>query len=161
MASIDPEGETRIGWTHFVYPESKLLDALCVIAGYGLAEIIYFRDRAPSSYWHDIFMFVVIAMIVTLTVSHLLGLYGQRPRDAWTDKVRQLAISGAIVFTVPVSVHLVGRRLPFERVPISVVIVGCVLVTFGIGLVRMSFRLLARMLEQRHIGATSSGHGVS
>ncbi len=28
-----------------------LLDALCVFAGYGLAEVAYFRDRAPAHYW--------------------------------------------------------------------------------------------------------------
>lgn len=105
-------------------------------------------------------MFVAVALIVTLTVNLLLGLYGQKPRDAWADKARRLAISGAIVLSVLATVHQVGRRVPFERVPISVVIAGCVLVTIGMGLVRMSFRLLARMLEQGHIGAPSSGHGV-
>jgi FlaA1/EpsC-like NDP-sugar epimerase len=161
VTSIDPEGETTIGWTHYVYPESKLLDAVCVVAGYGLAEIIYFRDRAPSSYWGYFLMFVVIALIVTLTVSRPLGLYGQRPHDSWADKANRLAISGTIVLSVLATANLLGRRLPFERVPMSVVIAGCVLATFGMGLVRMSFRLLARMLEQGRTGATSSGQGVS
>ena len=161
MTSIDPARETTIGWTHYVYPESKLLDVVCVIAGYGLAEIIYFRDRAPSSYWGNYLMFVVIALVGTLIVSRLLGLYGQRPHDAWTDKANRLAISGTIVLGVLATVNLLGRRLPFERIPISVVIAGCVLATLGMGLVRMSFRLLARLLEQGRTGATSSGQGVS
>ena len=156
MASINPEGETTIGWSHYVYPESKLLDAICVIAGYGLAEIINFRDRAPSSYWGYFLPFVVIALIVTLIVSRLLGLYGQRPHDSWADKANRLAISGTIVLSVLVTVNLMGRWLPFERVPIPVVIAGCVLATFGMGLVRMSFRLLAGLLEQGRTGPTSS-----
>ena len=156
MTSINPEGETTIGWSHYVYPESKLLDAICVIAAYGLAEIINFRDRAPSSYWGYFLPFVVIALIVTLIVSHLLGLYGQRPHDSWADKANRLALSGTIVLSVLATVNLSGRRLPFERVPIPVVVAGCVLATFGMGLVRMSFRLLARLLEQGRTGPTSS-----
>jgi FlaA1/EpsC-like NDP-sugar epimerase len=161
MTSIDPEGETTIGWTHFVYPESKLLDALCVIAGYGFAEIIYFRDRAPGLHWKHISKFVVIALVVTMIVNQLLGLYGQRPRDTWADKARRLAFSGAIVLSVLATVYPLGRRLPFEQVPISVVIAGCVLATSGMGIVRMSLRLVAWILEQGHSGAAASpGHGV-
>ena len=28
-----------------------VLDFICVVTGYGLAEVTYFRDRAPADYW--------------------------------------------------------------------------------------------------------------
>ena len=161
MALTDPKGETTIGWSHFVYPESKLLDALCVVAGYGLAEIIYFRDRAFGLYWQHLSKFIVVALIVTVIVNNLLGLYGHRRRDAWADKARRLAFSVAIVLGVLLTSYPLGRWVRYEQVPISVVIAGCVLATFGMGLVRMSFRLVAWMLEQGSNAAVSPGHSAS
>ena len=161
MAPIDGEGERTIGWSHYLYLESKLLDALCVIAGYGLAEVTYFRDRAPGLYWQRFSTFVIIAVVTTVALNHLLGLYGHSPRDAWTDKVRRLALSGAIMLSVLAIVYPLGRRLRFEQAPISVVIAGCALAAFAMGLVRMSFRLAAWILEHsRHVPAPP-GHGVS
>jgi len=148
MASIEAGGEETLGWTHFVYPESKLLDAICVTAGYGAAEVIFFRDRALGLYWQPLSRFVVLALVVTMIVHHFLRLYGQSPRDAWADKVRRLALSGTIVLSVLVVMYPLGRSLRFEHVPISVVIAGCVLATSLMGLVRMSFRLVALLLEQ-------------
>lgn len=161
MALTDPKDETAIGWSHFVYPESRLIDALCVVAGYGLAEIVYFRDMAPGLYWRHFSKFVVVALIATVIVNRVLGLYGQRRRDAWADKARRLALSAAIVLCVLTAFYPLGRRFGLEHVPISVVIAGCVLATFGMGLVRMSFRLVAWMLEQRSNAAVSRGHGAS
>jgi FlaA1/EpsC-like NDP-sugar epimerase len=148
MASIEAGGEKTLGWTHFVYPEFKLLDSLCVAAGYGLAEVIYFRDRSPGPYWQPLSRFVVVALVVTMVVNHFLRLYGQSPRDAWADKVRRLALSGTIVLSALVVMYPLGRSLRFEHVPFSVVIAGCVLATSLMGLVRMSFRLIALLLEQ-------------
>ena len=160
MALTDPKGEMTIGWSHFVYPESKLLDAFCIVAGYGLAEIIYLRDMDPGLYWQRLSKFVAVALIVTLIVNRVLGLYGQRRRDAWADKARRLAFSAAIVLCVLLAFYPLGRRFRFEQVPISVVIAGCVLSTVGMGLVRMSFRLVAWMLEQLRDAAISPGHGA-
>lgn len=161
MTLGNPDGERTIGWAHFVFPESKVVDALCVISGYGLAELIYFRNRDPSLYWQRFTTFVVIALVITMIVNRLLGLQGQSPRDAWSDKVRRLAFSGVVVLSVLVILYPIGQRLPFERVPIGVVLAGCLLATFLMGLVRMSFRLIAWMLEQGQRGAPSPRHGLS
>ena len=43
-----------------------LLDAICVVAGYGLAEVAYFRDKAPAHYWQHFLTFLVVALVLTL-----------------------------------------------------------------------------------------------
>ena len=49
-----------------------LLDAVCVIAGYGLAEVAYFRDRAPAHYWQHFLEFLLVAVVVTIDLQPLL-----------------------------------------------------------------------------------------
>ena len=49
MTSINPEGETTIGWSHYVYPESKLLDAVCVIADTASLRSSTFGTEHPAA----------------------------------------------------------------------------------------------------------------
>ena len=41
-----------------------LLDAISVCAGYGLAEVIYFRHRPPADYWQHFALFLAVAVVV-------------------------------------------------------------------------------------------------
>ena len=51
-----------------------LLDILCVMAGYGLAEVAYFRDRAPAHYWQHFGEFLLVAIVITLLSNRVFGL---------------------------------------------------------------------------------------
>jgi hypothetical protein len=69
-----------------------LLDSVCVIAGYGLAEVAYFRDRAPAHYWEHFLEFLLVAVVVTIICNRLFGLYGRMWRHAGADEARQLML---------------------------------------------------------------------
>ena len=43
-----------------------LLDGISVCAGYGLAEIIYFRHKPPADYWQHFSLFLAVAIVVAL-----------------------------------------------------------------------------------------------
>ena len=85
-----------------------LLDSLCVIAGYGLAEVAYFRDRAPAHYWQHFLEFLLVAIVVTIVCNRLFGLYGRMWRHAGADEARQLMLSTAVVALRPD--RLLARR---------------------------------------------------
>ena len=69
-----------------------LLDAISVCAGYGLAEIIYFRRQAPANYWQHFALFLAVAVIVALTANHLFGLYERMWRHAGAKRRANYAL---------------------------------------------------------------------
>jgi FlaA1/EpsC-like NDP-sugar epimerase len=129
-----------------------LLDALCVIAGYGLAEITYFRDKAPGHYWQHFFTFVAIALVVTLIANNVFGLYGRMWRHAGADEARQLVLSAAVVVCVLAAAYPYGHRFKLESVPLIVIVVGCMFTTAGMGLLRFHSRLFAWQRGSRRVG---------
>ena len=66
----------------------------CVVAGFGLAEVAYFRDRAPAHYWQHFAEFLAVAVVVTLMSNRLFGLYGRMWRHAGSEEARQLVALG-------------------------------------------------------------------
>src|SRR5665213_4085036 len=94
-----------------------LLDLICVIAGYGLAEVTYFRDRAPAHYWMHFSGFLLVAVVVTLASNRLFGLYGRMWRHAGAGAARQLVLSAAFTLFVLIAFWPIGRSLKIELVP--------------------------------------------
>ncbi len=129
-----------------------VLDALCVVAGYGLAEISYFRDKAPGQYWQHFFSFILVALVVTITANHFFGLYGRMWRHAGADEARQLVLSAVVVVAVLIAVYPFGRRAKFELVPLMVIVVGCMFTSAGMGLLRFHSRLFAWQRGSRRVG---------
>src|SRR5271163_798317 len=76
------------------------IDAVCVFIGYGLAEIAYFRDKAPGLYWEHFAPFLGLALILTLIANHVYGLYGRMWRHAGAEEARQLVLSAATVVSL-------------------------------------------------------------
>jgi FlaA1/EpsC-like NDP-sugar epimerase len=129
-----------------------LLDSLCVIAGYGLAEVAYFRDRAPAHYWQHFLEFLLVAIVVTIVCNRLFGLYGRMWRHAGADEARQLMLSTAVSLCVLIAFWPAGRRLRIELVPPIVVVVGCVFSAGGMGILRFHSRLFAWQRGSKRLG---------
>src|SRR3984957_20976294 len=62
------------------------LDVLIVIAGYSLAEVVYFRDRPPANYWQNFAIFLITGLVVQLSANKFLGLYGRMWRHAGIEE---------------------------------------------------------------------------
>lgn len=129
-----------------------MFDALCVTAGYGLAEVTYFRDKAPGQYWQHFATFLFIALILTLAANHVFGLYGRMWRHAGADEARQLVLSATVVVCTLVVTYPVGHRIKIESVPVTVIVVGCMFATAGMGLLRFHSRLFAWQRGSRRVG---------
>ena len=129
-----------------------LLDFVCVVAGYGLAEVTYFRDRAPAHYWMHFSGFLLVAVIVTLASNRLFGLYGRMWRHAGADEARQLVLSTAFTLFVLIAFWPIGRSLKIELVPPLVVVVGCMFTSAGMGVLRFHSRLFAWQRGSKRLG---------
>ena len=129
-----------------------LLDSICVIAGYGLAEVAYFRDRAPAHYWMHFGEFLLFAVVVTLLSNRVFGLYGRMWRHAGADEARQLMLSAAVTLCVLIAFWPIGRALRVELVPPIVVVVGCMFASAGMGVLRFHSRLFAWQRGSKRLG---------
>ena len=129
-----------------------LLDAICVVAGYGLAEVTYFRDRAPAHYWQHFSEFLLVAIVVTFLSNRMFGLYGRMWRHAGADEARQLLLSAAVTLCVLIVFWPVGNSLRIELVPPIVVVVGCMFAAAGMGVLRFHSRLFAWQRGSKRLG---------
>ena len=129
-----------------------ILDAICVIAGYGLAEVAYFRDRAPAHYWQHFSEFLLVAIVVTLVSNRMFGLYGRMWRHAGADEARQLMVSAAVTLCALIVFWPVGNSLRIELVPPIVVVVGSMFAAAGMGVLRFHSRLFAWQRGSKRMG---------
>jgi FlaA1/EpsC-like NDP-sugar epimerase len=129
-----------------------VLDSLCVLVGYGLAEVIYFRNRAPSAYWQNFALFLVVALIVALVTNHFLGLYGRMWRHAGVEEARHLGVSAIAIVTALLGIDLVVRAAGYHLVPLSVVVVGTLFASLGMAVLRFHSRLFAWQRGSRRVG---------
>jgi FlaA1/EpsC-like NDP-sugar epimerase len=130
-----------------------LLDVMCVFAGYGLAEVTYFRDRAPAGYLEHFAYFLLTAAFVTVVCNRIFGLYGRMWRHAGADEARQLMLSSSLVLAVLVALWPIGHALGISRsVPPLVVVVGCMFASAGMGVLRFHSRLFAWQRGSKRVG---------
>ena len=129
-----------------------LLDAISVCAGYGLAEIIYFLKKPPADYWQHFAFFLAVAVVVALTVNHRFGLYERMWRHAGAQEASQLCLSAVITMAILLAFDLIWRMYSPELVPVSVVVVGCLFSTMGMGIIRFHSRLFAWQRGSRQMG---------
>ena len=128
------------------------LDALCIVIGYGLAEIAYFRDKAPGLYWQHFSPFLGLVLVLTLVANHIFGLYGRMWRHAGAEEARQLVLSAACVVSLLIVAYPLGRMAHVELVPVAVIVVGCMFATAGMGVLRFHSRLFAWQRGSRRVG---------
>ncbi len=129
-----------------------ILDAVTVVIGYGVAEVTYFRDRAPSGYVIHFSEFLAVAVLVTILSNRCYGLYGRMWRHAGADEARQLLLSVATILAVLIAFWPVGRYLDIRLVPPIVVVVGCMFSAGGMGIIRFHSRLFAWQRGSKRLG---------
>ncbi len=129
-----------------------LIDAFCIFAGYGLAEIAYYRDKAPGLYWQHFAPFLGVVLVITLVANHVYGLYGRMWRHAGAEEARQLVLSAATVVSLLIVAYPLGRMARVEHVPVAVIVVGCMFATAGMGVLRFHSRLFAWQRGSRRVG---------
>jgi FlaA1/EpsC-like NDP-sugar epimerase len=129
-----------------------VLDAACVIAAYSAAEVFYWRNVAPKQYGWHFELFVLIVAVATLVCNQVYGLYGRMWRHAGLEEARQMILSSGTVavflFIIYMGIELAG----YQVVHPSVVIVGLVLATLGMSLIRFQSRIFAWQRGSRGSG---------
>lgn len=128
------------------------IDAICVVAGYGVAEVAYFHNKAPAHYWLHFAQFVAIAMVVTIACNRMFGLYGRMWRHAGADEARQLLLSASTSLCILVALWPIGSILGLVLVPPTVVLIGAVFTAAGMGTLRFHSRLFAWQRGSKRMG---------
>ncbi|MGD0881407.1 MAG: nucleoside-diphosphate sugar epimerase/dehydratase [Acidimicrobiales bacterium] len=129
-----------------------ILDAVTVVIGYGLAEVTYFHNRAPSNYWLHFTEFLAVAVVVTILCNRMFGLYGRMWRHAGADEARQLLLSVATTLCILIAFWPIGQTMHIELVPPVVVVVGCMFTAGGMGVIRFHSRLFAWQRGSKRLG---------
>lgn len=129
-----------------------LLDSVCVVAGYGASEVIYFRNVAPANYGPHFSGFVLIVVALTLACNQLFGLYGRMWRHAGVEEARQMILSSAAVAGVLLVLYPLVRSVGLELVPPAVVLIGLIFAFMGMSMLRFHSRIFAWQRGSRGTG---------
>lgn len=129
-----------------------VLDVLCILGGYGMSEVIYFRNRPPADYWIHFAEFLMMAILVTVASNRLFGLYGRIWRHAGSDEARQLVVSAASSVTLLLVFWTAMHSLGVSTVPPAVIVIGCMFATIGMGVIRFHSRLFAWQRGTKRMG---------
>jgi len=129
-----------------------VLDAVAIVAAYGVAEVTYFRDRPPAVYYRHFVLFLILALVLHLASNWAFGLYGRIWRYAGIQEARQVLLSAITTFLVLVAFRPLWRMAGLERVPLQVVFIGCAFLTMAMGALRFHSRLFAWQRGTHHVG---------
>ncbi len=129
-----------------------ILDAFVIVGAYSLAEVTYFRYKAPAHYWQGFTTFLFVAVIITLAANRVFGLYGRMWRHAGADEARQLVLSASCVAGLLIVLYPLRGGAHIRHVPLTVIVVGCMFATAGMGLLRFHSRLFAWQRGSRRVG---------
>jgi FlaA1/EpsC-like NDP-sugar epimerase len=121
-----------------------LLDSIFVVVAFGAVLILRFDGAVPGDYWQQFVAALPLVVLVTLAMNWLWGLYGQLWRHASVLEARRIILSTLSTAAVLTVAMLVGPR----ALPLSVIILGCLLYTLLAGASRFQSRLFALRREQ-------------
>jgi FlaA1/EpsC-like NDP-sugar epimerase len=116
-----------------------VIDLLLVVSVYLLLFGVRFDFNVPSSYWREFRVFLPVACVVSIGANWAWGGYGRTWRHASIDEALRLLAAGATAGVILLASFMWGS----ERVPLTVLVAGPVLVTFMFGMVRFQSRLFA------------------
>ena len=120
-----------------------VLDAACVVAGYSAAEVFFWRNVAPTTYGWHFALFVLIVIIVTLICNQIYGLYGRMWRHAGLEEARQIILSSGTVAGVLLVIFMAVQIAGYQVVHASVLVIGLILASLGMSLIRFQSRIFA------------------
>ena len=129
-----------------------VLDAVCVVAGYSAAEVFYWRNVAPTAYGWHFAVFVVIVMLVTLVCNQIYGLYGRMWRHAGLEEARQIILSSGTVAVFLLVIYAAIQLAGYQVVHPEVLVIGLILATLGMSLMRFQSRIFAWQRGSRGSG---------
>jgi FlaA1/EpsC-like NDP-sugar epimerase len=129
-----------------------VLDAACVLAAYSAAEVFYWRHVAPAEYGLHFALFLLVVVAVTLVCNRVYGLYGRMWQHAGLEEARQMIFSTATVAAVLLVLDSILMLTGHSLEPFSVLLVGVVLATVGMGLIRFHSRIFAWQRGSRGSG---------
>jgi FlaA1/EpsC-like NDP-sugar epimerase len=115
------------------------LDIVLIAVSYCLVLIMRFEGQVPVDWWGRFAWFVPVACTVHVLANAACGGYGRWWRHAGIDEARRLILAGALSAIVLLTVFGFGPR----AMPISVLIIGPIVATALLGLVRFQSRLFA------------------
>ncbi|MFI5054167.1 MAG: polysaccharide biosynthesis protein, partial [Acidimicrobiia bacterium] len=116
-----------------------ILDLVIVVGVYLLLFAARFDFNVPSTYWDNMQVFLPVACVVSVGVTALFGGYGRTWRHASIDEAIRLIAAGAVSGVILLVAFVWG----FERIPLTVLLAGPVLVTAMFGLLRFQSRVFA------------------
>jgi FlaA1/EpsC-like NDP-sugar epimerase len=120
-----------------------VLDAACVVAGYNAAEVFYWRNVAPTEYGWHFELFVLMVIIVTLICNQIYGLYGRMWRHAGLEEARQMILSSGTVAVILLFVSITIQLSGYQVAHPQVIVIGLILATLGMSLIRFQSRIFA------------------
>ncbi len=129
-----------------------VLDAACVVAAYSASEVFYWRNVAPNEYGWHFGVFVLIVVVVTLVCNRIYGLYGRMWRHAGLEEARQMILSTATIAAVLLVLYPLTRLVGYQVMHPAVVVVGLILATLGMSLIRFQSRIFAWQRGSRGSG---------
>jgi FlaA1/EpsC-like NDP-sugar epimerase len=115
------------------------LDAALVSGAYLLLVVLRFDATIPDAYWESFGLFLVVAAAIHVPVNYAFGLYSEIWRHASVNEARRVLAAGAVSTLLLVLITAFDR----SRTPLSVPLVGGLLATGGIGVLRFQSRLFA------------------
>jgi FlaA1/EpsC-like NDP-sugar epimerase len=116
-----------------------LLDTFFIATAYTGLLLLRFDLDVPTTYWERFRLFLPAAVVVHLLMNRVWRTYGPMWEYASVEEARRLLFAG---FSSGVAV-LFLMTWPPVRVPLSVVLIGPVLATLGMGATRFQSRLFA------------------
>ena len=115
------------------------IDVALAALAYLLVFMLRFDFSVPSWYWDEFRVFLPVACAIQILATWGFGCYGRSWRHASIDEARRLLSAGVVTMALLVAIFSWGT----ERVPLTVLIAGPIVVTFLFGLVRFQSRLFA------------------
>ena len=114
------------------------LDIALTSAAFISALVLRFEGRVPGQFWRDFWVFLAIAVGITVLTNLAFGLYGKLWRHASVHEARRLAGAAGTVALLLFIVEQIDRRTPY-----SVILTG-VLGSYALmSLVRFQSRLFS------------------
>jgi FlaA1/EpsC-like NDP-sugar epimerase len=118
-----------------------VLDVVLAVVAFFCVVALRFDGSIPDEAWRDLVVFAPICALVYLASGAAWGLYGPVWRHASAREARNVVLAGATGTAVLLAVSL---TLPGDIVlPRSIVVLGGLLTTMLVGLVRFQARLFA------------------
>jgi FlaA1/EpsC-like NDP-sugar epimerase len=115
------------------------LDVLLIGGTYLVLFLARFDWNPPDRYWDHFWIFLPIAIVVTIVANWLLGAYGRTWEYASIDEARSVVTAGLASGVVLILAF--SRQNP--RVPLVVLFTAPIMIVFLEGLVRFQSRLFA------------------